>query len=84
MADLVAVASDLTGRAIKRVVVPDQEWRESKIAEGVPEPMADALLAMYQSMRRGELAATDPTLERLLGRRPQTMRDVLASTLKPA
>lgn len=81
MADLAAIASDLTGREIKRVVVSDRQWRDAKIAEGTPEPMADALLAMYQSTRRGELVARDPTLEQLLGRAPQTMRDVLAAAL---
>jgi hypothetical protein len=46
--------------------------------------MADALLGMYQAARRGDFAAVDPTLELLLGRRPHTMRDVLASILTPA
>jgi uncharacterized protein YbjT (DUF2867 family) len=84
MADLAAIASELTEREVKRVVVPDDEWRASKVAKGVPEPMADALLGMFRDARRGDFAAVDPTLETLLGRRPRTMRDVLAATLKPA
>lgn len=83
LAELAAIASELTGREVKRIVVPDVEWRDAKVAEGAPEPMADALLAMFQAARRGEFAAVDPTLETLLGRRPQTMRDVLAARLKP-
>ena len=84
MADLAAIASELTGRDIRRVVVSDEEWRNAKVAEGVPAPMAEALLGMYRAARRGDFAAVDPTLETLLGRRPRTMRDVLAATLKPA
>ena len=84
MADLAAIASELTGRKIKRVVVSDEEWRDAKAAQGVPAPMADALLGMFCAARRGDFAAVDPTLETLLGRRPRTMRDVLAATLKPA
>ena len=84
MADLAAIASELTGREVKRVVVSDEEWRDAKAAEGVLAPMADALLGMYRAARRGDFAAVDPTLETLLGRRPRTMRDVLAATLKPA
>jgi len=84
MADLAATASELTGREVKRVVVSDEEWRDAKVAQGVPAPMADMLLGMYRTARRGDFAATDPTLETLLGRRPQTMRDVLAGILKPA
>ena len=82
MADLAAVASELTGREIKRVTVSDDEWREAKVAQGVPAPMAEMLLGTYRAARRGDFAAVDPTLEALLGRRPQTMRDVLAATLK--
>ena len=84
MADLAAIASELTGREIKRVVVSDKEWRDAKVAAGAPPPMADMLLGAYRAARRGDFAAIDPTLETLLGRRPQTMRDVLAAALKPA
>ena len=82
MADLAAIASELTGREIKRVIVSDAEWREAKVAQGVPAAMAELLLGMYRAARRGDFAAVDPMLETLLGRRPQTMRDVLAATLK--
>jgi NAD(P)H dehydrogenase (quinone) len=79
-----AMASDLTGREIKRVVVSDTEWREAQIAQGVPELYADMLLLSYQDSRRGVFAKVDPTLQTLLGRRPKTMRDVMAETLKPS
>jgi uncharacterized protein YbjT (DUF2867 family) len=82
MTDLAAIASELTGREIKRVVVSDDEWREAKVAQGVPAPMAEMLLGFYRAARRGDFAAVDPTLETLLDRRPQTMRDVLAAFLK--
>ena len=83
MADLAAVASEITGRKIKHVTVSDDEWREGKIAQGTPALFADMLLGMYRAARRGDFAAVDPTLEMLLGRRPQTMRDALATVLKP-
>ena len=84
MAELAAVASELAGREIKHVTVSDDEWRDEKAAQGMPAPMVDMLLGMYRAARRGDFAAVDPTLEALLGRRPQTMRDVLAATLNPA
>lgn len=84
MADLAAIASELTGREIKRVIVSDDEWRAAKVAQGVPAPMAEMLLGMYRAARRGDFAAIDPTLEALLSRRPQTMRNVLAAILKSA
>lgn len=80
-ADLAAIASEITGREVKRVVLPDDEWVGERVAQGVPEPLARMLLGSYQASRRGDFAAVDPTLEALLGRRPQTMRDVLADVL---
>ncbi len=84
MADLAAAASKITGREIKHVTVTDEEWREARIAQGTPALFADMLLGMYRAARRGDFAAVDPTLETLLGRRPNTMCDVLTAVLKPA
>ena len=82
MADLATIASELTGRTIKRVTVSDDEWRDETIAQGVPAPMADMLVGMYRAARRGDFAAVDPTLERLLGRAPVSMRQVLRDLFK--
>ena len=75
------VASDLTGRPITRVTVTDEEWRAALVSRGVPEPQADMFLGLFLASRQGEFAAVDPTLERLLGRPPVSMRDVLAASL---
>lgn len=83
MADLAAIASEATGRAIKRTVVPDTQWLDEQVAAGIPVHLAHALLAMYRSARRGELAETHPLLSTLLGRPPLTMRQVLIATLAP-
>ena len=48
-------------------------------AHGAPEEAARMLLGMFEAARAGDFAAVDPTLERLLGRPPQTMRDALAT-----
>lgn len=77
MADLAALATEVTGRDVRHVTVTDDEWREAKIARGMPALYADMLLGMFQAARRGDFAATDPTLGQLLGRAPRTMRDVL-------
>jgi len=82
--EVAAIASEVAGREIKRVTISDDEWRQATIARGVPAPMAEMLLGTYRSARRGDFAAVDPTLATLLGRPPQTMRDVLARVLIPA
>lgn len=78
MADLAAIASELSGREVKHVTVSDQEWLNAAVARGAPAPMAELLLGSYRASRRGDFAATDATLATLLGRRPKTMQDVLA------
>lgn len=83
LADLAEIASELTGRTIKRVTVSDVEWREATLAQGAPALMAEMLLGMYQAARRGDFATVDPTLEALLGRPPVSMRQVLRDHLKP-
>ncbi|RQX05847.1 NmrA family NAD(P)-binding protein [Micromonospora inaquosa] len=80
MLDLEAVAailSDITGRAVERVVVDDDEWRASAIARGMPAAAADFTLGLYRAAREKEFAVTDPTLGTLLGHRPTSARSVL-------
>jgi uncharacterized protein YbjT (DUF2867 family) len=72
--DLADVARLLS---VERVVVPDTAHRAALLDSGVPAQRADILVGMFEASRRGEFAAVDPTLEALLGRRPQTVGDVL-------
>ena len=78
LADLAAIASDLTGRAIKRVTVSDDAYRASLAARGLPERIQDMTLGLFVASRQGEFARVDPALQALLGRAPQDMRQVLA------
>ena len=77
LAGLAAIASEVSGRPIRRTVVTDARYREHLVANGVPEPAADMLVGLFAASRRGEFAAVDPTLGRLIGRPPLTVRDVL-------
>ena len=79
-----AVASEVAGREIKRVTVPDDEWKAGFIARGLPPAAADFTLGIFAASRRGEFAAVDPALGQVLGRRPRTVKDVLAAALPRA
>jgi NAD(P)H dehydrogenase (quinone) len=83
-AALADLASELTGRAVKHVVVTDEEYRAGLIEHGAPEPAADLLLGMFAASRRGEFARTDPALGELIGRPPTPFRDVLKASLSTA
>ena len=76
--EIAAIASELTGRDIQRVVLDDDNWVAEQTAHGTPEPMARFLLGFYQAAREGRFAAVDPLLADLLGRQPRTVRDLLA------
>lgn len=78
------MASDLVGRPIRRVVVSNAEYRAGLVAHGVPEPAADMLLGMFLAARNGEFARVNPTLGRLIGRPPMTLRDVLKAAITSA
>ncbi len=80
-ADIAEIASELSGRTIRRVTVGDEEFVRGLISHGVPEANATMLLGVFQASRRGEFAAVDPTLERLIGRKPISFREVLAARL---
>lgn len=77
MAELAAIASEATGREVRHTTVTDTEWRDAKIAGGMPALYADMLLGTFRAARRGDFAATDPALAALLERAPTTMREVL-------
>ncbi len=82
MAEIAILASEVTGREVRHVTVSDEDWRDMKIAAGMPEIYADMLLGTFRAARRGDFTAVDPTLERLIGRRPRSMRDALVEALQ--
>lgn len=81
LAGIAALASELTGRPIRRVVVSDDEHRAGMVGHGVPGPVADMLLGLFAASRQGEFAPVDPTLARLIDRPPTPLRDVLKAAL---
>ncbi len=76
-ADIAKMASEILGRDIIRETVSDEEYRTTLISHGLPEMMADGLGSLYKASRAHEFAVIDLALERLLGRNPTAMKDVL-------
>ena len=84
MADLARLASEESGREIKHITVSDEEWLSATEARGVPKIYAEMLLGTFLAARRGDFAVVDPTLEKLIGRPPQGMREILGNYLRSA
>ncbi len=80
-AEVAALASDVTGRRIRRVVVPPDDYRAGLIAHGAPEHVADILVGMFAAAAKGDFATVDPTLAGLIGRAPRTLRATLATAV---
>lgn len=77
LADVARIAAEVTGTPIERITVSDEDFRQSMLDEKLPEMAIAMSLGLFQAARRGDFAAVDPQLERLLGRAPQTVRDVI-------
>lgn len=81
MDEVAALASEVTGQAIRHVVVPAEDYRAHLVANGVPERAAEMLVGMFAAASDGDFAAVDATLPDLLGRPPRTLRDTLTANL---
>lgn len=79
--DLAALGSEHLGRPVRRQVLADDEQQARMSARGAPAGAVRLVLGLYRASRAGEFAAVDPTLARLLGRRPTSVREVLAQTV---
>src|ERR1019366_1309994 len=83
VAGAAATAAELTGRPIRRVVVPESEYRAGLIARGLPEPAVDMQMGLFAASRLGDFAAAAPTLARVIGRPRPPVRAVLAAADLP-
>ncbi len=73
-----AIMSKVAGRTVKRVVVSDEEYAAALGERGMPEHVVHLLVGMFAASRIGQFAMLDPTLERLIGRRPMQLAETLA------
>ena len=78
LADLAAIASELLDPPVRRQTLTDEELRATMAARGASDRATAMVLGLYVASRNAEFAPVDPTLERLLGRRPISMRDLIA------
>jgi len=75
-ADVAAALTAVTGRTISYRPISMEEARARMAARGAPSEAIDALLAIAAYQKEGGPTATvSPTVERVLGRAPRSMRD---------
>lgn len=76
-ADIAAIASDIVGHEVTRVVVDEEEWIAAQVAQGTQEFLARFTLGIYRAAEQGHFAGVDPLLANLLGREPRSVADLL-------
>ena len=78
MADLADIGSALLDSPIRRKILSHEDLRARMAARGAPAGAASIAIGLYIASRNGEFTTVDPTLERLLGRPPISIRDLIA------
>lgn len=79
--DLAKIGSEILGREVKRTVISDDDLKKRLETYKVPAKVQEIALGYYRAARAGEFSAIDPTLEKLIGRAPVTMKAVMTEKL---
>jgi NAD(P)H dehydrogenase (quinone) len=75
--DLASLLAEVTGRSVRVVRVGDNMLTWGMARCGVPKPVARAVTAFGRAVREGYFDVVDPAFERLAGRPPRSLRQVL-------
>lgn len=76
--EIAAMLSEITGKPIRYVSPPAAEFRETLGKAGVPEMYVNLFAAFAEAIRVGEFDFPDATLEKILGRKPVSVKEYLA------
>jgi NAD(P)H dehydrogenase (quinone) len=76
-AQVAAMVSDITGRAVEAVAIDDDEATQNLITVGLPAHAATAYASFGTAIREGVLDVVSSHMEELTGRRPRSLREVL-------
>jgi NAD(P)H dehydrogenase (quinone) len=77
--DLAELYGDLSGRPVTVVQLGDTMLTSVLVGIGTPMPIARGMTAFGRAVRRGYFDVLDPAFERLTGRPPVALRDVLVA-----
>jgi NAD(P)H dehydrogenase (quinone) len=75
--DLAEIYTEVSGKAVKVVQLSDAMLIWTLFGIGTPGPAALSLAAFGRAVREGWFDVADPTVERLTGHAPASVRDVL-------
>jgi NAD(P)H dehydrogenase (quinone) len=74
LADLARLTSEITGNPVSRTLISEAGMEANARSANLPEGAIAVMLGYYRAAREGEFARVDPTLARLIGRAPESIR----------
>jgi NAD(P)H dehydrogenase (quinone) len=77
--ELAELFADLSGQPVKNLQLSDTMLTQVLVGIGTPMPAAWGIAAFGRAVRKGYFDVIDPAFERLTGRPPVTLRDVLVA-----
>jgi NAD(P)H dehydrogenase (quinone) len=76
--EIAVIASEVTGKPLAVVDVPDAALTAGMVAAGLPQGLAELLTTFDIGQRHGALSMVTNAVETLWGTKPQSVRDFLA------
>ncbi|MER8694175.1 SDR family oxidoreductase [Mesorhizobium opportunistum] len=76
-AEIAALVSEVTGKPLEVIQVPDDALTEGVKAAGIPEDFADVVVSFDVNTRSGRIAMVTDAIETLSGRTPKTLKQFL-------
>ena len=76
-AEIAALVSEVTGKPLDVIQLPDEALTEGVKAAGVPEEFARVIVSFDANTRSGRIAMTTDAVEKLSGRKPRTLKQFL-------
>ncbi|PLR96775.1 SDR family oxidoreductase [Bacillus sp. T33-2] len=73
--DLAQILSDVSGKTVSHQSVADSEAFTAMVEAGLPEGLADFQIALYNSIAGGNFGHTSTDLEKLIGKKPTSIRE---------
>lgn len=77
--EIAGILSEITGKQINYADIPVEVLKENIIKFGMPKEVAELMGSIAESMKAGEFDFIDPTLEKLIGRKPTDLKDFLTN-----
>ncbi|KQM66540.1 MULTISPECIES: NAD(P)H-binding protein [unclassified Sphingomonas] len=83
-AERAALIAEITGRSLSFLVLPEEQLRAGLMQAGLPDTVVNAVASIQKSFAAGAFDIVTGDVERLAGRPPQRLRDLLAAILSSA